>query len=74
MFGMRAHTLSEVFWESIESFVDQCGSLITEFRTDLVQERAEEYAAAIRSEGAPIENCIGFMDCTKIQMSRTGGP
>lgn len=31
------------------------------------------YAKAIHEKGAPLTNCVGFIDCTKIQMSRPGG-
>lgn len=31
------------------------------------------YATAVKKKGAPLNECIGFIDCTKIQMCRPGG-
>lgn len=73
VFGMRASALCEVFWEVVEGFIATRGSLIETFRSDLMHERAPLYAAAIYEKGAPLDNCAGFIDCTKIQMSRPGG-
>lgn len=36
-------------------------------------ERSEMYAKAIQEKGAPLDNCVGFIDCTKIAMARPGG-
>lgn len=30
-------------------------------------------ARTIYEKGAPLDNCVGFIDCTKIQMVRPGG-
>ena len=51
MFGMRASTLSEVFWEVVEEFIETHGQLLEGFRTDLMQERAQLYADAVRDKG-----------------------
>lgn len=71
MFGIRSSDLSEVFWEVVESLVEGKGHLVCEFRAMLV-ERAEMYADAIGAKGAPLDSCVGFIDCTKIRMSRPG--
>lgn len=73
IFGMRASALCEVFWEVVESFVEARKHLLEVFRSGLMGRRAEIYSAAIKERGAPLENCVGFIDCTKIQMSRPGG-
>ena len=39
-----------------------------------MSERCEMYANAIFEAGAPLNRCVGFIDCTKVQMSRPGGP
>ena len=70
---MHSSCMSEVFWEVLETFVQLRGHLFETFRSDLTTERAELYSAAIHDKGAPLENCIGFLDCTKIQNSRPGG-
>lgn len=74
MFGMRMYKLSEVFWEALNGFVTEHAHLIETFRVDLMNERAQMYAEAIHLTGAPLDRCVGFMDGTKIQMERPGGP
>ena len=73
MFGMTSWAMSEVFWEVVETFQSNCAKLITQFRSDLRVIRAALYAQAVRDLDAPLDNCVGFMDCTKIQMCRPGG-
>ena len=36
-------------------------------------EHAHLYAKAVRDKGGALENCVGFMDGTKIKMCRPGG-
>ena len=72
MFGMRSSAMSEIFWEVVEEFIETKGQL-ENFRTDLMQERAQLYAEAIQDKGKPLGTCVGFIDCTKLQMSRLGG-
>jgi hypothetical protein len=72
-FGMRASALSEVFWEAIESAKEKRASLLTDFRYDLMDLKIEEYSEAL-GQMIPLNNCVGFIDCTKIQVSRLGGP
>lgn len=74
IFGMRLSVLSEVFWEAVTHFVDNWGHVLTSFRADLMTERVESYASSIREHGGILPNCVGFIDCTKIEMSRPGGP
>jgi len=73
MMGMRSSALSEVFWEVVESLTSSKGHLLETFRAPLIAQRAEMYAEAIQARGAPLDNLVGFIDCTKIQMSRPGG-
>ena len=73
-FGMRSSALSEVFWEVLERFVQLRGHLITTFREGFLRNRAATYADAIKNAGAPLDSCVGFIDCTKIRMARPGGP
>lgn len=73
MFGMRASAMCEVFYEVIESLVNNHGKLLETFRIPFMQQRAEMYAKAISEKGAPLDNCVGFIDCTKIQMCRPSG-
>lgn len=72
-FGMRTSALSEIFWEAVEGFVESKGNLIRDLRENLLRERAALYSNAVSSRGAPLESCVGFIDCTKIRMTRPGG-
>eukprot|EP00171_Calliarthron_tuberculosum_P019568 IDg19568t1 len=72
-FGMHSSKLSEVFWEVSESLHATRGHLVTSFRKDLFEGRAHLYAEAVRDNGGGLENCVGFIDGTKIQMCRPGG-
>ena len=72
-FGMRSSALSEVFWEVLERFVEVKGHLLTTLREDLLCGRAAMYGEAIKNAGAPLDSCVGFIDCTKIRMTRLGG-
>ena len=71
---MHSSALSEIFWDAIESLHTKRSHLLTTFRTDLLQERAVQYAAVIGARGEPLDNCIGFMDGTKVQMCTAAGP
>lgn len=72
--GMRASEIYEVFWTVVNSFVEANKHLPDTFRSSLVFRRAAMYAMAIHNAGSPLDNCVGFIDCTKIQMCRPGGP
>lgn len=73
MFSIRASALPEVFWQLIESLIATRGTLVETFRADHISERAHLYAQAIKEKGAQLDNCVGFIDCTEIQMDRPGG-
>lgn len=71
-FGLFTPQLSEVYWEYAELFLERFGHVLN-FRGQLLQNRAELYAQAIRELGGPLEKCVCFIDCTKVRMSRPGG-
>lgn len=73
MFGMHSSATSEVMYEVVECLVELRGKLLTTFRESLMKDRAELYAKVIHEKGAPLDNCVGFIDCTKIAMARPGG-
>ena len=73
LFGMHAPALSEVFWEVVETFVEGKGYLLTDLREGMLADRAELYADSIKNAGAPLDSCVGFIDCTEIKMTRPGG-
>ena len=35
--------------------------------------RAELYADSIKHAGAPLDSCVGFINCTKIKITKPGG-
>ena len=74
MFGMRLPILSEVFWEVVIHFVDNWGHVLSSFRADLMNESVERYAKSIRQQRSLLTHCVGFIECTKIEMCRPGGP
>lgn len=71
-FGMHSSKMSEIFWEQVEVLDKKCGKLL-ELRPQFLKSRCSAYAAAISEAGAPLDECIGFIDCTKIKMARPGG-
>lgn len=71
-FGKYPAQLSEIFWEALENMVTVRGHLILNWRGDLMEQRAALYASHIH-EQAPLDNCVGYMDCTKQKVARPGG-
>lgn len=63
-FGRYPGMLSEIFWESLEGMIKLWGHLILNWRSDLMTARAAMYVAHIH-ERAPLDNCLGYLDCTK---------
>lgn len=74
MFGMHASHMSEVFHEVAHSFYNTSGKLVTRFRGNLLKSRSALYANAIVESGGTLTHCVGFIDGTKIKISRPGGP
>lgn len=64
--------MSEVFWELIEKCNEKYGQVLN-LRPHLLTARAEQYTTAIHDAGAPLDCCVGFIDCTRIRMTRPGG-
>jgi hypothetical protein len=63
-FGMHSSAMSENSWEALETFYERRSSLLMDFSSDLIEKRAPVYAECLSREGIPIENCVGFLDCT----------
>lgn len=74
MFGMKGSALSEVFYEKLNSLFDNCTKIVTDFRNDLIKDRAGLYSTAVTEKGGLLDKCVGFMDGIKIQITRNGGP
>lgn len=73
-FGMRTSKMSDIFWEVAHKLFKYKAKRITGFRGDLLQARCSLYARAISDKGGYLNNCVGFIDGTKISMCRPGGP
>lgn len=71
-FGVFSAVMSETFWEMVELLHNTFGHLLN-FRGSFLQSRAQLHADAIYAAGAPLDRCVGFIDCTKVRMSRPGG-
>eukprot|EP00171_Calliarthron_tuberculosum_P006634 IDg6634t1 len=56
----------------VELMDAKCDELL-DLRPQFLQSRCELCANAIRGEGAPLKDCVAFIDCTKIRMSRPDG-
>lgn len=66
--------ISEIYWNSVKSFFNLNRHLAYPFRSSLLNQRAEIYATSIRNAGSPLPHCVGFIDGTRIEMERPGGP
>lgn len=71
-FGFFSSQLSEIFWEHVELLIEQAGDKLN-INGNLLINRADLYANAIHSEGAHLDSCVAFIDCTKIKMQRPSG-
>lgn len=68
--GIRNSHLSEIFWEVLEAFVNRMGHLATTLESYLRPERADYDGTAVHEAGVLLDRCVGFIDCTKIGISR----
>jgi len=73
VFGFHSSRMSEVFYECAESLYKRHGALVTTLRKDLLQSRASLYAEAIHQAGGPLDCCVGFIDGTKLRITRPKG-
>ncbi len=64
--------MSEIFWKLEELFNENFIHLL-ELRETFVRDRWTAYAQEISDAGAPLENWIGFINCTRIKIVRPGG-
>lgn len=71
-FGMYSSKLSEIYCEIVEYLIEKCGSLL-DLNDEVLQQRTTAYANPVKEAGAPLNRCVGFIDCTKIRMCRPGG-
>ena len=72
LFGMDSLAQREISLEFIESFLQIQGHLVTDLFQGLLVSRAELYVDCLKAAGTPLDCCVGFMDFTKIKMTRPG--
>lgn len=73
MFCKYAYQLSEIFWETMDEFVDDYQQLIVApIDAFFIKERAEYFAKAVQNKNGALDNCIGFIDGTNIAIERLG--
>lgn len=71
IYDLFSSQLSEIFWEMVQRVVDKFKHAL-QLRGSFSRQRAQQYAEAIRDVGAPLDRCVGSIDCTKIRMQRPG--
>ncbi|OAD73982.1 hypothetical protein PHYBLDRAFT_145446 [Phycomyces blakesleeanus NRRL 1555(-)] len=70
VFGRSESTISEVFNGMINKLVQKFGpALLFDYR-QFRKENLVCFSQAIRRAGAPVEHCVGFIDCTFIRTAR----
>jgi len=72
-FGMMASELNEIFYEALEFMFKRFSKVITEYKDQFIQERAEMYAGCVKGAGAPLDSCIAFIDGTNLYIARPKG-
>ena len=73
-FGKHASHLSEIFWETLEQFLDKrLHLLMGPIGKQFVARKAPVYSAAVEKKSLVTSNCIGFIDGTVIGIARPKG-
>ena len=72
-FARPAAELSAIHNHMINRIYNQWGFLLRDFnREQLAPQNLQRYAHAIHAKGAPLTNCLGFLDGTVCPVSRPG--
>jgi hypothetical protein len=72
-FGKHSACLSEIFYHTLELFHSKLSPLVTTWPLGILQERAEYYSKAILEKRSPLDNVVGFIDGTAVEIARPGG-
>lgn len=74
VFGKQPSHMSEIYWEALEQVVERYGDLIKgSIPEQFLQQRAANYAAAVADKTGALQNCVGFIDGTRIAIARPTG-
>lgn len=69
---MDGSAMSEIFYKEIERLIHLHSHLIENFKASRMGPRAERCAKAIHDHRTRLENCIGLVECTRIEMCQAG--
>jgi hypothetical protein len=72
-FGKHTACLTEIFYHTLELFHSKFSPLVTMWRLGILQERAEYYSKVISEKGSSLDNVVGFIDGTALEIARPGG-
>lgn len=67
MFCEHDSVIFKVSWDNIESLV-YSRTHFCNLRSGLTSIRTAMYALSIFEAGAPLDNCVGFTNCPKVQL------
>lgn len=71
MFAKHSSHLSEIFWETVEGFLEARQHLLTSpLVPSLFEEKASMFAEAIKEKSQALNNCVGFIDDKVIGVPR----
>lgn len=70
VFGRSKSALSEIFLVALAHAHEKLGSNLNHFESGLVASRANLHAAKIHEKGAPLSNCVGFIDGAEVRIAR----
>lgn len=72
LFFRHSSHLSEIFWETIEHFMEKYYPLLLNIPTQFIRQHAEQFSNCIQNCSNALSNCIGFIDGTVIAIARPG--
>lgn len=74
LFRKHSPQLSEIFWQTLDGFVDRNEHLITgPIGQRYTADRAVELACCMEEKLGVLDNCVGYIDGTVIEIARPSG-
>jgi len=73
LFGKHSTQLCELFWETVEYFLEARQHLLTgDITPSYMETKVSVFAAAVSERSGALDNCVGFIDGTVIGIARPG--
>ena len=72
-FGKHSACLNETFYHTLELFHSKFSPLVTTWPHEILKDRAEYYSKVISEKGSPLDNVVGFIDGTAVEIARPSG-